>query len=373
MATGFTNECNVITIFPLGVTCVGTNPSCQTGTDGSIFLLITGGTPPYNVTWFDGDKTFIKQNMSSGVYSASVTDYYGDYVVDVNCILRAPNDVPCIGPSLIPDVEFGDVSSDVENIETQIVSPILSIDPIPQLTLDYSVNQPICSCDGNITLIADGGYPPYTFSINGNLTSKTFPFFEDLCSGNYYLSVYDSSGNSATNFVVLNQPSDPTTYTILLNTFSNVIQDNGITKIVSYTNTFSVTPSLPDNTNITFDLIHNNILQSSPYENSASVNCSSIFSKNGSGVTISVSAQTTGSTVNTIDGCQNKTIYFTSFTESWNQVQLNSTDTLSLTTQTILTKIEDITCYFGDASDTFSIANVFINGCGCCNVRTISP
>ena len=373
MATGFTNECNVITIFPLGVTCFPTNPTCQTGTNGSIFLLITGGTPPYNVTWFDGDKSFVKQNMSSGVYSASVTDYYGDYVVDVNCILRAPNDVPCLGVPYIQDTPIIDETLDLVPSYSISSEVPLTINTTPPLTLDYSVNQTVCGCDGNIVLIAENGYPPYTFSINGNITSKNFPFFDNLCAGNYSLSVSDSSGNSATNFVVLNPPNDPTTYTISINTFSNLVQNNGTVKTVNYTNTFSVFPPLPDYASITFDLIHSNIIQTSPNQNSSVSNTSSVFSKNGSGITISFSSQTTGTSVNTIDGCQDNSIYFTSFTESWNQVQINSLDTLSLITQTSLTKIDDVTCYYSDDSDTFSITNVSISGCSCCNVRTISP
>ena len=368
MATGFTNECNVITIFPLGVTCFPTNPSCSGSSDGVISLFITGGTPPYNVTWANQDKSFVRQNLPAGSYPVTVKDYYNDYSVDVVCTLTQ-SDIPCLG---VPYFSEETVIDESFEIESSVTIP-LSIDTSPPLSLDYSINHPVCGCDGNIVLIANYGYPPYTFSINGNLTSKSFPFFDNLCSGNYYLTVNDSSGNTANNFVVMNPPSDPTTYTISLNTFSNLVQNNSTSKIVNYTNTFSITPPLPDNTTITFDLIHSNVVQSSPNQNSAVSNTSSVFSKNGSGITISFSSQTTGTSVNTIDGCQDNSIYFTSFTESWNQVQINSSDTLSLITQTSLTKIDDVTCYYSNDSDTFSIANVTISGCSCCNVRTISP
>ena len=39
------NQCNVLTIFPMGVQCVVDNPSSIQAVDGSVFLNITGGTP----------------------------------------------------------------------------------------------------------------------------------------------------------------------------------------------------------------------------------------------------------------------------------------------------------------------------------------
>ncbi len=369
MGTGFTNECDVITIFPLGFTCFGQDPSCQTGTDGSILLVITGGTPPYNVTWFDGDKSFYRQNLSSGAYSFTITDYFGDYTIESFCSI-SQIDIPCSGLSLLPTNINEEIDFEIEKNSIKETSLILSVNSEPPLSLDYSVNHPICGCDGNIVLIAENGYPPYTFSINGNLTTKNFPFFDQLCSGNYYLNVNDSSGNTATNFVVLNEPSDPTTYTLQLNTFSSIVQNSINQKVVSYTNTFSIFPTLPDGVTITFDLSHSSNLESSPNFSSATLSTTSVFNKNGSGLTPSLTAVTTGTGVNIIDGCQNQTLYLQSTGEIWSQISISSTDTITLSTQSTLTKIDDVVCYFGDFNDSFSINNISISGCGCCNVIT---
>lgn len=369
MGTGFTNECDVITIFPLGFSCFGQDPSCQTGTDGSILLVITGGTPPYNVTWFDGDKSFYRQNLSSGTYSFTITDYFGDYTIESFCSI-SQIDIPCSGVSLLPINTDVEINSEITNSVDEEIFIISSINSEPPLILDFSVNHPICGCDGNIVLIAENGYPPYTFSINGNLTTKSFPFFDQLCSGNYYLNVNDSSGNTATNFVVLNPPSDPTTYTIQLNTFSSIIQNSVTQKIVSYTNTFSIFPTLPDGVTITFDLLHSSNLKSSPNFSSATLSTTSVLNKNNTGTTPTLTAVTTGSSVNLVVGCQNETLYLKSIGEIWSSVQITSSDTISLTTQTTLTKIDDVSCYFGDFDDSFSITNLSVSGCGCCNVIT---
>ena len=361
MATGFTNECDVITIFPLGVTCFVTNPTNNNTSNGSVYLLITGGTPPYKVTWSNGNTSFLIQNLPVGNYSATIVDYWGDFTASTTCTLTSEN------PLSIPIIDFVEEEI-VEKIMTSVIP--LSVDTEPPLSLDYSVNHPICGCDGNIVLIAENGYPPYTFSINGNLTTKNFPFFDQLCSGNYYLNVNDSSGNTATNFVVLNEPSDPTTYTLQLNTFSSIVQNSVNQKVVSYTNTFSIFPTLPNGVTITFDLSHSSNLESSPNFSSATLSTTSVFSKNGSGLTPSITAVTTGTGVNLVVGCQNETIYLQSIGEIWSQISISSTDTITLSTQSTLTKIDDVVCYFGDFSDSFSINNVSISGCGCCNVIT---
>ena len=73
-----TNECNVITLFQMGVQCQVTNPTSISSTDGSAMLLITGGTPPYSVFWDNNNIGTSIYNLGPGSYSAVVTRYYGD-------------------------------------------------------------------------------------------------------------------------------------------------------------------------------------------------------------------------------------------------------------------------------------------------------
>lgn len=84
------NECLPITIFPMGVECVVINPTNTESSDGSATLIITGGTPPYDITWENGSKSISLVNLDGGSYSAIITDYYGDFTVNTTCVLTSP-------------------------------------------------------------------------------------------------------------------------------------------------------------------------------------------------------------------------------------------------------------------------------------------
>jgi hypothetical protein len=79
------NTCNIITLYPLGVECSTVNAYSPYTTDGSIFLFITGGTPPYIITWQNGSQTQSLTNVGFGDYTATVVDYYGDFTATTTC------------------------------------------------------------------------------------------------------------------------------------------------------------------------------------------------------------------------------------------------------------------------------------------------
>lgn len=84
-----TNECDVITIFPMGVTCSVLQPTSDITFDGGATLIITGGTPPYTVAWDSGSYAPALINLGVGEYKATVTDYYNDFTAFTKCVLTA--------------------------------------------------------------------------------------------------------------------------------------------------------------------------------------------------------------------------------------------------------------------------------------------
>lgn len=96
------NECNVLTIFPMGLQCITTEPSSITSVDGQIFLNITGGTPPYNVIWDNNNTSPLLINLPFGSYTATVVDSFGDYTASTTCVLSLPSPTPTSTPLITP-------------------------------------------------------------------------------------------------------------------------------------------------------------------------------------------------------------------------------------------------------------------------------
>ena len=79
------NSCNIITLLPLGLDCDSINASTPDSTNGLITLYVTGGTPPYNISWSNGAQGSLITNLLPGDYTATVIDYYGDFTGRTTC------------------------------------------------------------------------------------------------------------------------------------------------------------------------------------------------------------------------------------------------------------------------------------------------
>jgi hypothetical protein len=77
----------------LGVSCAVQQPSSDISFDGAAALIITGGTPPYTISWEVGSFAPALNNIGIGVYNATVTDYYGDFTANTSCVLTAATTV----------------------------------------------------------------------------------------------------------------------------------------------------------------------------------------------------------------------------------------------------------------------------------------
>jgi len=91
------NECDVITIFPMTIECDSINPSGPNSNDGRVSISITGGTPPYKYIWggsISGNISPAVMNLSSGSYPVTVVDYWGDFTANTICVLAGPTATP---------------------------------------------------------------------------------------------------------------------------------------------------------------------------------------------------------------------------------------------------------------------------------------
>ena len=107
----YQNECDVITIFPMGVQCYVTHPTNSISHNGSATLQITGGTPPYNIMWDNGNISTTISNLGPGSYGSTVVDFYGDFTANTICVLTgvtiSPTPTPTPTPTPLPT--FGDL------------------------------------------------------------------------------------------------------------------------------------------------------------------------------------------------------------------------------------------------------------------------
>lgn len=87
---------------------------------------------------------------------------------------------------------------------------------IGDLTLDINdINEPSCNGgnNGSVTVDADGGIPPYIYTLDGQSSGETNGTytFENLSAGNYSIEVNDASGLHTTTTVEIGEPNGLTT------------------------------------------------------------------------------------------------------------------------------------------------------------------
>ncbi len=240
----------------------GTAPSCETACDGEATVTAIGGTPPYFYVWNDPlaqtNNTAI--NLCAGTYGVTVTDSDGcTSVAQVDLTAPAP-----IGLSLLI-VDNGVCANDCDGAITVIPSggtipfTYLWSDPNGQITATASglcggtytvtvtdsngctsdvtgtVNSPdglsataditdascFGICDGEATVNAIGGVPPYTYQWS-DPNAQTDTTATGLCAGNYIVQVTDANGCTFDLQVTI---AEPTEITVAFDNIVNLLCD----------------------------------------------------------------------------------------------------------------------------------------------------
>lgn len=147
-----------------------TDVRCFNGTDGSIALAVTGGTPGFTYAWSNSQSAATATNLSQGTYSVTVTDSRS-CTASISALVNQPN----------------------------------------SLTVGAQSIQVSCagSIDGRITATAQGGTQPWHYflqfsgtDIDNNYTGV----FNGLNSGDYVVNVVDYNNCSATTNVTIGSP-----------------------------------------------------------------------------------------------------------------------------------------------------------------------
>ena len=206
------------------------NTSCNGDCDGEATVEGIGGTPPYTYQWNDplSQTTETADSLCAGTYSVVVTDDNGCISVSTVVITQpdlldattTANDVSCFGEcdgsataftiggtfpyfyqwndplnqttltatNLCPgnyEVVITDINGCVATAPVTIFEPT-------EITIDTTIIPAACgNCDGVISVIGDGGVPPYSYLWGNGETTSTIT---GLCPGVYTVDVTDAIG-----------------------------------------------------------------------------------------------------------------------------------------------------------------------------------
>ncbi|MBN2669524.1 MAG: gliding motility-associated C-terminal domain-containing protein, partial [Bacteroidales bacterium] len=219
-----------------------TNETCNNDCDGSVAIIINGGTPDFDLLWSDGTSvsnvnSYTLSNLCDGNYTLTVTDAHGctksvgPYIVTPgdSLFVNFTNISQAVCPTNCIDTataianggsgnynyvwETGTNAATAVNLckgynnitVTDIISGCFVVDSV--MVLDSSnlvvtvdtILHPACFNDANseIWITISNGTPPYSYSWIGpaGYTNNIDEDITGLIAGNYYLTVNDVGGN----------------------------------------------------------------------------------------------------------------------------------------------------------------------------------
>lgn len=160
----------------------GYSISCNGANDGSLLALGTNGTAPYTYSWSNGAVTSAISNLSAGTYTVTTTDFYG-----------------CIAQSSFVVTEPDAIVASLSNTA---------------VTCSGASN-------GNLTVTAQGGVQPYTYTwAPGNVTTIV-PTYNGIEGGTYTVTLTDANGCTWTESATVYEPAP------LAITLSTISDHNG--------------------------------------------------------------------------------------------------------------------------------------------------
>jgi photosystem II stability/assembly factor-like uncharacterized protein len=167
--------CDVIAISNI----THTDISCNNFADGTISISANGGIGVLQYS-IDGGVNWFSNN---GIFVSLAPGDYNIVVKDVN-----------------------------DNTSTYSNNPVTIAEPSAILINEILKTNVSCAegNDGSVSINANGGVAPYTYSIDNGTTWQLSQSFMDLISGNYYVVINDSNNCQFTypnNPVILTQPS----------------------------------------------------------------------------------------------------------------------------------------------------------------------
>ncbi|MEL6987436.1 MAG: immunoglobulin domain-containing protein, partial [Bacteroidota bacterium] len=201
------------------------NESCPSENDGQIEITTDFENQPVTYNWNNNGNGNILDDLEPGNYSVTITDNNGcfgienytieegiDFTSIIDQIIQPKEDMPFGSATATPlegegPFQFfwsnGESTQEASNLPPglnyvtitdgngcEIIDSVLILEIL--LALD-TTSQTICSylCNGSIELFVEGGLAPYSYLWN---TNETTPTIEELCPGEYQVTIIDDFG-----------------------------------------------------------------------------------------------------------------------------------------------------------------------------------
>ena len=211
-------------------------PSCEGGSNGSVTLMISGGTTPYNISWDSGIQSGQTQpsNLPAGTYCATITDANGCTINDCFTVPDGSGGGPMLSADITavscPGDSDGQISLTATNVNGQVsyfwsTSPpttgaqltnvpagnytvtaiddascetvqTFEVETVPPIAIAPVVDEPTCvgDEDGAIQVNVSGGNGGYSFEWLGpNNYTNTGSSISNLSAGIYTVTVRDAA------------------------------------------------------------------------------------------------------------------------------------------------------------------------------------
>ena len=145
---------------------VSSNVNCFGGSNGSGYLTITGGTAPYTTSWDNGTTTDTINNLTSGTYTATISDAAG-------CVTTA---------------------------QITISQPVSALAIASSTTTDVTCAG---ANNGSVSVVVGGGTSPYSYAwSNGGTGSGIFA----VAGGTYTVLITDANGCTTADTLTIAEP-----------------------------------------------------------------------------------------------------------------------------------------------------------------------
>ena len=218
--------------------------------DGRLEAYGGNGVAPYSYIWDNGITSNVLENIPSGIYSLTVTDYFGcanDTVINLSDVngaqieITSQENVSCYGyndgsvtisitggqqpyniiwsndstSTSLSNLAAGTYSVTVTDVNNCTSITEVNITQPDELVDSIYVTPPLCNGgnNGKIIVVTGGGTPPYIYNwSNGETTTS----IDNLQSGTYFLTVTDANLCSITEEIYVPEPQGLEIYATII-------------------------------------------------------------------------------------------------------------------------------------------------------------